>query len=154
MIPGPLTAAQVKARAREFGADLVNIVACETLEAHPPDPAWPQVPSRISRRMTSIVITAVRMPWGMFLTMIWQSMLRGVGVYTGCTRCYDVCPVGADYERHLADAQAAIPEATPAKEAGLRSLQGAAARAAAEGLRAHARWIGALPAPAPAIPPR
>jgi epoxyqueuosine reductase QueG len=79
--------------------------------------------------------------------MIWQSMLRGVGVYTGCTRCYDVCPVGADYERHLAEAQAAIPEATPAKEGALRALQSAAARAAAEGLRAHARWIGSLPAP-------
>jgi epoxyqueuosine reductase QueG len=78
--------------------------------------------------------------------MIWQSMLRGVGVYTGCTRCYDVCPVGADYERYLAEAQAAIPEATPAKEAALRTLQSAAARAAAEGLRAHARWIGSLPA--------
>jgi Fe-S oxidoreductase len=86
--------------------------------------------------------------------MIWQSMLRGVGVYTGCTRCYDTCPVGADYEAHLADVQAAIPEATPAKEATLRTLQGATARAAADGLRAHARWIGALPAAtsAPAPP--
>jgi epoxyqueuosine reductase QueG len=77
--------------------------------------------------------------------MIWQSMLRGVGVYTGCTRCYDVCPVGADYEAHLAEPQATIPEATPAKEARLRELGSATARAAAPGLAGHARWIGALP---------
>jgi len=63
-----LTAAAVKQRARELGADLVNIVACATLETHPPDSAWPQVPSRISRRMKSCVLTAIRMPWGMFLT--------------------------------------------------------------------------------------
>jgi ferredoxin len=64
----PLTAGDVKARARELGADLCNIVACATLEANPPDPGWPQVPSRISRRMRSCIITAIRMPWGMFLT--------------------------------------------------------------------------------------
>jgi ferredoxin len=68
MGPVALTAADVKARARALGADLVNIVACETLAANPPDPAWPQVPSRISRRMTRVVLTAIRMPWGMFLT--------------------------------------------------------------------------------------
>ena len=58
--------------------------------------------------------------------MIWQSMLRGVGVYTGCTRCADVCPVGADYEAHLREVQAEIPEATPAKDDRLRGLQRAA----------------------------
>jgi epoxyqueuosine reductase len=84
--------------------------------------------------------------------MIWQSMLRGVGVYTGCTRCYDVCPVGADYETHLADVQATIPETTPGKEETLRGLQVAAARAAAAGLRAHARWVGTLPDAGPASP--
>ncbi|MBI4013859.1 MAG: hypothetical protein HY359_16195 [Candidatus Rokubacteria bacterium] len=77
--------------------------------------------------------------------MIWQSMLRGVGVYTGCTRCYDVCPVGADYDAHLREAQERIPEETPAKRETLEGLQSAAARAASVGLRAHARWIGALP---------
>ena len=41
--------------------------------------------------------------------MIWQSMLRGVGVLTGCTRCLDVCPVGADYPAQLADALDEIP---------------------------------------------
>ena len=64
----PLTAADVKRKARELGADLVNITSCAALEAHPPDPDWPQVPSRISRRMKSCIVHAIRMPWGMFLT--------------------------------------------------------------------------------------
>lgn len=48
---------------------------------------------------------------------LWQSILRGSGVITGCRRCADVCPVGADYESMLADALDAIPENTPQKEA-------------------------------------
>jgi ferredoxin len=63
-----LTSADVKQKARELGADLCNVVSCAALEAHPPDPHWPQVPSRISRRMTTCILTAIRMPWGMFLT--------------------------------------------------------------------------------------
>ncbi|MBI3458566.1 MAG: hypothetical protein HY002_22565 [Candidatus Rokubacteria bacterium] len=63
-----LTAADVKQKARELGADLVNLVSCATLEAHPPDPHWPQVPSRISTRMKTCILTAIRMPWGIFLT--------------------------------------------------------------------------------------
>jgi ferredoxin len=63
-----ITAADVKRKARELGADLVNIVSCDALEAHPPDPEWPQVPSRISQLMKSCVLTAIRMPWGIFLT--------------------------------------------------------------------------------------
>jgi len=89
---------------------------------------------------------------GMETFMIWQSMLRGVGVYTGCTRCYDVCPVGSDYEEHLGEIQQHIPEDTPAKRQKLRGLQSREARGSSEGLRAHARWIGPLPDPAPATP--
>ncbi|MGH7818854.1 MAG: hypothetical protein ACREQ9_03700 [Candidatus Binatia bacterium] len=63
-----LTAELVKEKARRLGADLVNVVDCAALEAHPPDPEWPQVPSRVSRRMKSCIVTAIRMPWGMFLT--------------------------------------------------------------------------------------
>ncbi len=63
-----LTSEQVKRKARELGADLVNIVSCSQLEANPPDPEWRQVPSRISTRMKSCVVTAIRMPWGLFLT--------------------------------------------------------------------------------------
>ena len=48
---------------------------------------------------------------------LWQSILRGAGVITGCRRCADVCPVGADYAAMLSDALEAIPENTPEKEA-------------------------------------
>lgn len=63
-----LSTAEVKIKATEFGADLVKVVRCATLEANPPDPQWPQVPSRISTRMNSCIVHAIRMPWGMFLT--------------------------------------------------------------------------------------
>jgi ferredoxin len=55
---------------------------------------------------------------------LWQSILRGAGVVTGCRRCNDVCPVGADYERMLADAHGEIPENTPAKDKRLASMKG------------------------------
>ena len=55
---------------------------------------------------------------------LWQSILRGAGVVTGCRRCADVCPVGEDYEKMLADALDEIPENTPAKEARLAQMQG------------------------------
>lgn len=74
--------------------------------------------------------------------MTWQSILRGVGVYSGCTRCVDVCPVGQDYEPHLKDAQEEIPERTPEKA---RRLAGMARRAEAGDRGPHwaasARWI-------------
>ena len=54
--------------------------------------------------------------------MVWQSILRGVGVYSGCTRCVDVCPVGKDYEEHLKDSQEEIPERTPEKEGRLAGM--------------------------------
>ena len=41
---------------------------------------------------------------------LWQSILRGAGVITGCRKCADVCPVGADYQAMLSDALDAIPE--------------------------------------------
>jgi epoxyqueuosine reductase QueG len=72
---------------------------------------------------------------------LWQSILRGAGVITGCRRCADVCPVGADYEPMLKDALEAIPESTPAKAARL------AAMAAAEPSVAYQRqvhWIGRM----------
>jgi ferredoxin len=54
--------------------------------------------------------------------MSWQSILRGVGVYSGCTRCVDVCPVGRDYEAHLRGAQDEIAERTPEKERRLAEM--------------------------------
>lgn len=75
---------------------------------------------------------------------LWQSILRGAGVITGCRRCQDVCPVGADYAM-LQDALDEIPETTPAKE--LRLVDMVRAEAAGTLPEAHAaqrRWIGAL----------
>ncbi|HKP18915.1 MAG TPA: hypothetical protein VJT84_10575 [Gaiellaceae bacterium] len=74
--------------------------------------------------------------------MAWQSILRGVGVYSGCTRCVDVCPVGADYEQHLSDIQAEIPERTPDKETTLAGIQAlAAAGDRGPYFTRSARWI-------------
>ncbi|MEO8079242.1 MAG: hypothetical protein ABI641_01845, partial [Caldimonas sp.] len=74
---------------------------------------------------------------------LWQSILRGAGAITGCRRCADVCPIGADYEAMLKDAVDAIPENTPEKEARLAAMaDGAEAKSA--GYEAQRRWIGEL----------
>jgi epoxyqueuosine reductase len=70
---------------------------------------------------------------------LWQSILRGAGVVTGCRRCADVCPVGADYEAMLADALAEIPENSAAKEARLAAMDESGEPA---GYVAQKRWIG------------
>lgn len=82
---------------------------------------------------------------------LWQSMLRGSGIITGCRRCADVCPVGADYAPMLKDAVDAIPESTPEKEARLENMK----IAEADGIQSPAyrrqrRWIGD---PAPSAGP-
>ena len=80
--------------------------------------------------------------------MIWQSILRGVGVYSGCTRCVDVCPVGDDYAR-LRDAQDDLREGTPDKEERLADMARRRLDGDRGGTWAHsARWIegpGAAP---------
>jgi ferredoxin len=74
---------------------------------------------------------------------LWQSLLRGVGAYTGCTRCVDVCPVGQDYASNLKEVQAEIPEATPEKAARLAEMKRRrAAGEPIEGLERSRRWIG------------
>ena len=76
---------------------------------------------------------------------LWQSILRGAGAITGCRRCQDVCPVGADYEAMLKDALDEIPEDTPDKRARLEKMAAAERK---EGLpeeyTEQARWIGWL----------
>jgi Fe-S oxidoreductase len=75
--------------------------------------------------------------------MSWQSILRGVGVYSGCTRCVDVCPVGRDYETQLKDVQDTIAERTPEKERRLAEM--ARRRETGDPGPHHARsarWIG------------
>lgn len=71
---------------------------------------------------------------------LWQSILRGAGVVTGCRRCADVCPVGADYAEMLSDALEEIPENTPAKEKRLAAMQGDSPE-----YRKQKRFIGIFP---------
>ena len=74
---------------------------------------------------------------------LWQSILRGAGVITGCRKCADVCPVGADYQTMLSDALDAIPDSTPSKEARADAMQ---AEESADRMpatyAAKQRWIG------------
>ena len=75
---------------------------------------------------------------------LWQSILRGSGVITGCRRCEDVCPVGADYEM-LRDAVDQIPEDTPAKETKREAMVAAeSAGKLPTSYQAQKRWIGTL----------
>jgi epoxyqueuosine reductase len=77
---------------------------------------------------------------------LWQSILRGAGVITGCRRCADVCPVGADYEAMLRDAVDIIPESTPEKEARADAMaRQESAGALPDTYAAQRRWVGALP---------
>lgn len=76
--------------------------------------------------------------------MFWQSLLRGVGIETGCTRCQDVCPVGEDYPTRLAPVMEEIPEETDAKRDELELLR-QQARSAGRGPHANPRWVGTLP---------
>ncbi len=73
MFKQPLTAADIKAKARELGADLVGIADGAELEANPPDPAKPQRPSDITDLDAGRVIVLAKrlnsgvtriLPWG------------------------------------------------------------------------------------------
>lgn len=73
---------------------------------------------------------------------IWQSMLRGAGVVTGCRRCQDVCPVGSDYHR-LEAALAEIPETTEEKTLQLEDyLEAEKNGELPQSYDAAERWIG------------
>ena len=74
---------------------------------------------------------------------IWQSILRGAGVLTGCRRCQDVCPIGADYEKLLKDALDEIPEDNDAKRERRAAMEAAEAKGdMPEDYREHEHWIG------------
>ncbi len=76
---------------------------------------------------------------------LWQSILRGSGVITGCRRCQDVCPVGEDYARFLEDALAELPEDTPEKAERLKAMAAAESRGEMpDEHHAQERWIGRL----------
>ena len=76
---------------------------------------------------------------------LWQSILRGAGVITGCRRCADVCPVGEDYAKMLADALDAIAEDTQAKQLRLVDMVRAQERNdLPEHYNRQERWIGTV----------
>jgi epoxyqueuosine reductase QueG len=78
---------------------------------------------------------------------LWQSILRGAGVITGCRRCADVCPVGADYAAMLSDALDRIPEDTPEKKARVAAMDAQEKTGRLPDTYAEQRrWIGTLPA--------
>jgi len=62
----PISAAMVKERAKALGIDLVGIASAEVLNAHPPDPKWPQTPDRISPYVKSVIVVAQHIPAGAF----------------------------------------------------------------------------------------
>jgi epoxyqueuosine reductase QueG len=61
-----ITAACVKGRARELGADLVGIASAQILNAFPPDPLWPQTPERISPYVKCVITIVQHIPVGAF----------------------------------------------------------------------------------------
>jgi ferredoxin len=77
---------------------------------------------------------------------LWQSILRGAGVITGCRRCADVCPVGADYADMLMDALEDLPEDSEAKRLRLVDMVNAEADGRLpDDYIDQQRWIGKLP---------
>jgi len=74
---------------------------------------------------------------------LWQSILRGSGVVTGCRRCQDVCPVGEDYETALKDALDEIPEHTAQKQTALEDMIASELQGVLPSTYAYRqRWIG------------
>ena len=74
---------------------------------------------------------------------LWTSILRGAGAITGCRRCQDVCPIGADYEAMLKDAVDQISEDTDDKRKRLAAMRRAEAKGkSGENHERQKRWIG------------
>lgn len=76
---------------------------------------------------------------------LWQSILRGSGVVTGCRRCADVCPVGDDFLTMLQDALEHIPEDSEGKRAQLAAfVKAELAGELPQARRDSLRWTGAI----------
>jgi len=99
----------------------------------------------LSDYLTSILkepdqVQKIGMLRGMESSEIFQAMLRGSGIITGCRRCADVCPVGEDYEDMLKKWVDEISEETPQKLKRLEAMVSAAQ--IPEGYGSQCRWIG------------
>ena len=79
---------------------------------------------------------------GMESSEIFQAMLRGSGIITGCRRCADVCPVGEDYEALLKKWVDEIPEETTEKLKRLKDMVAEATQP--EAYEIQRRWIGEI----------
>ncbi len=77
---------------------------------------------------------------GMESSELFQAMLRGSGIITGCRRCADVCPIGEDYENLLKKWVDEIPENTAEKQKRLDTMKKEIALPKA--FERQARWIG------------
>ncbi len=76
---------------------------------------------------------------------LFESVLRGGGIITGCRRCGEVCPVGDDYESSLGQWLDEIPEQTPEKRQRLETMTAAEENGERPAVyHEQARWIGAL----------
>ena len=76
---------------------------------------------------------------GMESSELFQAMLRGSGIITGCRRCADVCPVGGDYEELLKKWVDDIAEDTPEKQ---KRLEGMLVEPLPDAYHKQKRWIG------------
>ncbi len=61
-----MNAAEVKALAKELGADMVGIASAKALNAFPPDPLWPQTPERVSPYIKSAIVIVQHIPVAAF----------------------------------------------------------------------------------------
>ena len=61
-----MDAAEVKALAKSYGADIVGIASAKVLNAFPPDPQWPQTPERISPYVRSVIVIVQHIPVAVF----------------------------------------------------------------------------------------
>ena len=69
----PLTADDIKAKARALGADLVGIADGANLERHPPDPRHPQRPSDITELDGGrVIVMAKRVSRGVTRIAAWN----------------------------------------------------------------------------------
>jgi len=76
---------------------------------------------------------------------MFDAMLHGTGIVSGCRRCIDVCPVGADYEAFLKTHLDEIPEDTPEKDGRLAQMTRREGEGEVPpGLETDRRWIGRL----------
>lgn len=68
-----VTAAEIKAKAKESGADLVGIADGKILDEHPPDPSSPQRPSDITDLDSGrVIVLAKRIASGTSRILRWN----------------------------------------------------------------------------------